>query len=412
MSAVCRACHGLVTLAVVVAAAGSYAQSDRPGQRFEVRPDALPAPYATPSAGNGSERVTRPRSAVPRVPQGFRAAVFAKGLDHPRWMTVAANGDVLLAEPREDKVTLLRDGDGDGRAELTVTFADGFERPHGLAIQGEFLYVADVRGVWRMRYKPGQLKIEDKPQRVTKPDAFGPPGGHWTRNIVFHPNGSRFYVAIGSRGNITEDPEPRATVQEFSADGTVQRTFASGLRNPVGIAFYPKSDHLYVVVNERDGMGDGLVPDYLTRIRLGDFLGWPFAYIGNHPQPGLGEKKPELVAKTKTPDVLFQSHSAPLGLVFYDRSQFPQKYRMGAFVALHGSWNAAKPTGYKVVFVPFQGGKPEGGYENFATGFWVRGTRTAYVWGRPAGLALARDGSLLVADDVANVVWRISYDAQ
>jgi glucose/arabinose dehydrogenase len=401
--------RALLTLAMVVAASAAYAETDRPGQRFVVRPDQLPQPYATPSVGNGSERIRRPEGAVPRVPQGFRAAVFAGGLDNPRWMTVAANGDVLLAEPREDKVTLLRDGDGDGTADTVATLVDGFERPHGLAIHGGYLYVADVRGVWRMRYKPGQTKIADKPQRVTKPDAFGPPGGHWTRNIVFHPDGSRFYVAIGSRSNNAEEPPPRATVQEFSADGTVQRTFASGLRNPVGIAFYPKTDHLYVVVNERDGLGDGLVPDYLTRIRLGDFFGWPYAYIGNHPQPGLGEKKPDLVKKAKVPDVLFQAHSAPLGLVFYDRDRFPAKYRGGAFVALHGSWNSSKPTGYKVVFVPFTGGKPAGGYENFATGFWARGARTAEVWGRPVGLALARDGSLLVADDVANVVWRISH---
>jgi glucose/arabinose dehydrogenase len=198
-------------------------------------------------------------------------------------------------------------------------------------------------------------------------------------------------------------------VQEFKADGSGQRTFAAGLRNPVGIAFYPGTSDLYVVVNERDGLGDGLVPDYLTRVQEGGFYGWPYAYIGRNPQPDYAERRPDLVQKTLVPDLLFESHSAPLGLVFYDGAQFPAVFRGGAFVALHGSWNAGKPTGYKVVFVPFRDKRPVGHYENFAVGFWAAGQQRAQVWGRPAGLAVAADGSLLIADDVGQTIWRVSY---
>ena len=222
------------------------------------------------------------------------------------------------------------------------------------------------------------------------------------------PDGKRFFIAIGSESNIGEDPLPHASVQSFAADGSDQRTYASGLRNPVGIAFYPGTNDLYTVVNERDGLGDGLVPDFLTRLQEGGFYGWPYAYIGHHPQPDF-PSRPEMVAKTLTPDLLFQSHSAPLGLVFYEGSMFPAEYKGDAFVALHGSWNSAEPTGYKIVRVPFKDGRPQGYYENFLTGFWLGGTSPAQVWGRPAGLAVAADGSLLIADDAGGVVWRVSY---
>ena len=216
-------------------------------------------------------------------------------------------------------------------------------------------------------------------------------------------------MAVGSAGNIGEERAPRAPVQVFEADGSNGRTFASGLRNPVGIAHYPGTDHLFVVVNERDGLGDELVPDYLTRVTEGDFFGWPYAYTGRNPQPGYADKRPDLVARSKTPDLLFRSHSAPLGLVFYDDEAFPKDYHGDAFVALHGSWNAAVPRGYMVVRVPFELGRPTGGYEAFATGFRAGGAQRAKVWGRPAGLAVAADGSLLIADDVADVIWRVSY---
>ena len=397
--------------ALVLLAGGLGVQAGPPavGERIKVRIEDLPAPYATDSVANAPRPISRPDGATLAVPAGFRVNLFARGLDHPRWMTVAANGDVFLAQPKPGTVTLLRDSDGDGQADLTTTFARNHRAPHGLAIHGEFLYVADVRYVWRYRYAPGQLRASEPPQPVTARGALGGPRGHWTRNLAFSPDGGSFFVAIGSNTNLAEEDAPRATVQMFDADGGGQRTFASGLRNPVGIAFHPTTGELYVVVNERDGMGDELVPDYLTRVRDGEFFGWPYAYIGGHPQPGYAERRPDLVARSRAPDVLFRSHSAPIGLVFYDAGQFPADYRGDAFVALRGSWNAARPRGYMVVRVPFEDGRPAGHYEVFATGFWAEGEDRARVWGRPAGLAVAADGSLLVADDTGGAIWRISY---
>lgn len=406
--------HKLLHMAIVAgagfwAAAAAADPQEQPGTRFQVSPGDLPAPYATPAVSNSPRVVGRPAGARLRVPEGFAANLFAADLEHPRWMAVAENGDVFLAEPRAGEITLLRDADGDGRAEQRTTFADGFERPHGLAFHRDHLYVADIERVWRIPYRAGDLEARGERAPVTAPEALGSGRGHWTRNIAFHPDGSRFFVAIGSRGNIAEEAVPRATVQVFDADGSGQRTFAAGLRNPVGIAFRPGSADLYVVVNERDGLGDGLVPDYLTRVEEGGFYGWPYAYIGGNPQPGFAERRPDLVEKTLVPDLLFESHSAPIGLVFYDAEQFPADYRGDAFVALRGSWNANAPRGYKVVRVPFVDGAPEGGYENFATGFWLAGSDQAAVWGRPAGLAVAKDGSLLIADDTGKSVWRVSY---
>ena len=379
------------------------------GQRIHIRAADLPAPYATPSTGNPARRIARPAAPRWNLPPGFRANLFADGLDHARWMAVAANGDVFLAEPRAGRITVLRDGDGDGAAETVAPFARGLGRVHGLAFHGGYLYFADTGQVWRFAYRPGDLRAAAPPEPVTSAAALGAGGGHWTRNIAFGPDGRHFYVSVGSRGNIGIEAPPRATVQRFGTDGGGQITFAHGLRNPVGIAIHPGSGDLYVVVNERDGLGDGLVPDYLARIVEGAFYGWPYAYVGPNPDPTFGARQPALVARTRVPEVLFRSHSAPLGLVFYDAGQFPGDYRGDAFVALHGSWNASRPTGYSIVRVPFAEGRPQGHYEIFASGFWASGERTAQVWGRPAGLAVARDGSLLVADDVGQVVWRLSY---
>jgi len=409
----CVAAYLLLTLAGVtvvlpVATAQQLPPEQTPGTRIEIRPADLPPPFASDSARNRSVIVDRPEPPPFRLPPGFGVELFADDLAHPRWMVVAENGDVLLAEPRANRITLLRDADGDGRAEFMEEFADGFDRPHGLAIHDGHLYVADVDGVWRLPYTPGDTEAVEDPSQITADDAFGSVGGHWTRNIVFAPDGSRFYVAIGSMGNIKVEPSPHATVQSFAADGSDQRDFATGLRNPVGIAFYPGTDDLYVTVNERDGLGDDLVPDYLTRIQRGDFLGWPYAYIGDNPQPNLAAPL-GLIKSTRVPDVLFRSHSAPLGLVFYDADQFPPDYRGDAFVALHGSWNRAEPTGYMVVRVPFEDGRPLGWYESFLTGFWIGGTDGAEIFGRPAGLAIAQDGSLLIADDAGDAVWRVFY---
>ncbi|HIJ63881.1 MAG TPA: sorbosone dehydrogenase, partial [Rhodospirillaceae bacterium] len=318
------------------------------------------------------------------------------------------NGDVFVAEPAVGRITLLRDSDGGGRADVRSTFAEGFQRPHGMAFQPGWLYVADVEAVWRIPYEPGQTVAAGQRQRVTAPGALGDGAGHWTRNLAFSADGQRFFVAIGSRGNLAEDPPPRATIQEFAADGSRQRSFAGGLRNPVGIAFRPGTDELFTVVNERDGMGDGLVPDYLTRVLDGGFYGWPYSWLGQ-PQPGFADKRPDLVSRTRQPDLLLAAHSAPLGLVFYDGGQFPPEYRGNAFIALHGSWNSGRPTGYMVVRVRFANGHPDTAYQVFATGFRLNSGSPAEVWGRPVGLAVAADGSLLVADDVGQTVWRISY---
>ncbi len=387
---------GLVVLLVSnwVAAGGAWG-GDEPGQKFNVSPKNLASPLATPAAANSSQNVPRPDGAVPKAPPGFAVSVFASGLFQPRWMEVAPNGDVFLSQPDEGKVSLLHD-QGQGKV-LITTYARGFDGVHGLALHGGFLYVADRKAVWRLPYREG----------ITKAPTLGRPGGLYTRNIVFDSRGG-LYVTIGSRDNLGEDPPPEASVQRVMPDGTLQ-PYATGLRNPVGIAFYPGTDDLFVTVNERDGLGDGLVPDYFTRLEPGAFYGWPYAYIGNHPDPEYGKKRPDLVAKAKVPDLLFVSHSAPLGLVFYEGAQFPPDYKGDAFVALHGSWNSSKPTGYKVVRVHFQNGKPVGGYENFLTGFWDGKSNPARVWGRPVGLAVAKDGSLLVADDTAKVIWRVSY---
>jgi glucose/arabinose dehydrogenase len=398
----------------LLCAGGAAGQERMPvGERVHLTPGDLPTPYATRSVANSSRRIGRPEGALPVAPPGFTVNLFAGGLDHARWLAVAENGDVFLAEPNVGRITLLRDADGDGVAESRSVWARGIRGVHGLAFHKTFLYAADSGTVWRYPYKAGALKAAGGKKAVSREFALGTGHGHWTRNLAFGPDGKFLYVTVGSRGNVAEEPEPRATVQRFAVNriGGLynQSTFASGLRNPVGVAFRPGSDDLYVVVNERDGLGDGLVPDYLTRVQKGGFYGWPYAYIGAHPDPNFGRERPDKVAETITPDVLFRSHSAPLGLVFYDGEQFPAEYRGDAFVALHGSWNAARPTGYVVVRVPFEAGRPLGWYETFASGFWIGGEKRARVWGRPVGLAVAADGSLLVADDVSQSVWRISH---
>lgn len=382
---------------------------ERPGERFHVRAAELPKAHATPSVANSAGRVSRPTDARLRVPDGFRSTLFRVGLRGPRWMAVAANGDVVLAESNAGRLSILRDADGDGRAELIETFSNALSQPHGLAIHDGWLYVSDPARVWRLRYRPGQLRAEGEPQPVTPEGALGDGRGHWTRTLAISPDGRHLFVTVGSRSNVAEEAEPRATVQRFALDGSGQVTFAAGLRNAVGLAFRPGTDELWAHVNERDGLGDGLVPDYLAQVRQGDFFGWPYAYLGPNPDPDFGARRPDLVARSKVPEVLFEAHSAPIGMAFYDGAMFPPAWRGGAFVALQGSWNSARPTGYKVVFVPFENGRPPGWYENFATGFWVAGERTAQAIGKPAGLAVARDGALLIADDVGGAVWRVSY---
>ncbi|MSO71492.1 MAG: sorbosone dehydrogenase family protein [Alphaproteobacteria bacterium] len=385
----------------------SAVEPPKPGQRYQVTPVDLPRPYATQSASNPSQTARLPQGHTLSLPEGFRSNIFAQGLGHARNLVVAPDGTVFLAQPARGEVTLLRDRDGDGVAEVVRPFLTGLDRPHGLAVYDGRLYVADMSAVRRVKISAAD-RPESAPEVLTQPGALGPATGHWTRNLAIGRDGS-LYVAIGSASNIGIDPEPRASVQIFGPDGSNRRTFASGLRNPVGITFRPGTDELYVVVNERDGLGDGLVPDYLTRLTSGAFFGWPYSYIGKNPQPGFAERAPEKVAAAQVPDLLFHAHSAPLGVAFYDGKQFPEAYRGDAFVTLHGSWNAAEPRGYMVARVPFRDGKPQGYYEAFASGFWTGGTNTARVVGRPVGIVVAADGALLVADDEANVIWRVSY---
>jgi glucose/arabinose dehydrogenase len=407
---------GTALAATAASAFAALAQDpgQAPGTKVKVNVAALAKPGDTPSKANPSQGVPKPATATLNVPAGFTVNIFADKLASARNMMVASNGDVLLAESRAGKVTLLRDADGDGKAETVSTFAEGFANPYGIAFGKGAVYIGDVYGVWRIPYTAGDTAAREKQTRVTPEGAFGQPGGHSTRNVAISPDGTKLYVAIGSGGNIGEEPAPRATIQEFTLDaaGTKagnQRTYASGLRNPVGTAFYPGTTDLYTVVNERDTLGDELVPDYLTKVADAGFYGWPYSYIGKNPQPGFGDKRPDLVAKAIVPDVPFRSHSAPLGLTFYTATQFPKEYQGGAFVALHGSWNAERPRAYNVVYVPFENRQATGEYVVFASGFWSGSGETAQVWGRPAGVAVAKDGSLLIADDGSNTIWRVSY---
>jgi len=387
-----------VGLAAAVLALVPLMAAELPGAPFHVRPSDLPKPFATPAVDNSSHVVARPPGARPVAPKGFEVSLFASGLTHPRFLLQLPDGDVLVSEPDAGKVTVLHDG----KASDYVT---GFDKPHGLAFHGGAVYVADLKAVWRLAYKDRSLSAGAR-TRVTK-DGFGPIGGHFSRDIAFDREGNLF-LAIGSMSNVDEEAPPRATVQKVDAQGHLH-TFVSGTRNPVGLVLKPGTDDLYITVNERDGYGDALVPDYLTRIQQGDFFGWPYAYTGPHPDPTYGKKRPDLVAKTKTPDVLFASHSAPLGFAFYDGSQFPAGFRGDAIVALHGSWNSGKPTGYKVVRVRFANGRPTGEYDDFLTGFWDGKSSPAQVWGRPVGVVVLKDGSLLVSDDAGKAIWRVTY---
>jgi len=378
------------------------------GTRYEIRAEDLPAPNATPSVGNRPVVIPRPSGARLRAPKGFEVTLFAEGLEHPRAMAISEDGVVFVSEPNAGKITRLVDVDGDGVAESINSFAANFRLPSGIAIHKGELYVADERAVWWLGATQGQTKAEAR-RPITRAGAFGDAGGHWTRMLRFSPDGQHLYVAIGSEDNLEEEALPRASIQQFDLQSGEQSLVASGLRNPVGLALYPGTDRLFVVVNERDGLGDGLVPDYLTEVKRGGFYGWPYAYLGPHEDPTFGSIRPDLVAATLEPDVLFTAHSAALDLVFSQVSQFPNPYREGAFVALHGSWNAALPTGYKVVWVPFEEGRPLGSYETFVAGFWTEGQTPARVWGRPSGLAIANDGSLLISDDEGGTIWRVAW---
>jgi glucose/arabinose dehydrogenase len=399
------------------------------GRRYHFDPNDLPPPKTGPIVADRSLVVPYDGQKL-EVPPGFTAAPFVTGLVHPRRLLVLPNGDVLVAEQSAGYLTLLRDN-GEGHARWIDRHVEDLNRPYGLALRGDEILVADQDAIWRVPHIVGNLragrpvppeKAEDVPpdqrkpvpgaygaELLTKKGVFGITVGHQNRHLAIDPKTGGLYVGVGSSGNIGVEPEPKATIQRFDADGSNQTTVASGTRNPTALAFQPQTGELWAVVQERDGLGDNLPSDYLIRVQQGGFYGWPYAYIGKHPQPGFAQLAPDKVAATITPDLLFQAHSSLLDLVFYEADQFPSEYKGSLFVALKGSWNRSIPTGYKIACVPFKDGRPEGYYENFATGFWASGEQRAEVWGRPAALAVAKDGSLLVADDTGGTIWRISY---
>jgi glucose/arabinose dehydrogenase len=400
-----------LSASTVVSSIGIAAESNKVGEMFTIRASDLPEPYATPVAALSPRVVSTNKEGELNLPEGFKVNKFRGDLTHARWLEVLENGDVLLAQPEAGEITILRDSNGDGVADIQKALVSNLELPHGMAIVGAWLYIGEQTQVRRIRFKVGDMEASGQLETVTEEGSLGEGGGHWTRNLLYSEEENAIYISVGSRGNVDVEPLPRASIQKLYLEDNRLETVASGLRNPVGIDFEPTTGDLYTVVNERDGYGDGLVPDYLTSVKEGGFYGWPYAYSGTIPDPEYGEDAPDLVAKSILPEVLFQSHSAPLGLAFYDGAQFPEEYHNDAFVAFQGSWNASKPTGYKIVRVPFKDGRPTGSYQNFATGFRieVEDPGRAKVWGRPVGVAVAADGALLVADAVSQTVWRISY---
>jgi len=376
----------------------------------------LPQPFATESASKSPQVVPVPANPVLQVPTNFTVNVFAEGLDRPRWLALTPTGDVLVTETRQNRIRLLGDRDRNGSAEINQTFAtaeNGLNIPFGMAFAGSYFFLGNTDAVLRFPYPSGQQKLTGAGEKI----ADLPGGGynqHWTRNVIAASDGQRLYVSVGSRSNVEEEALPRAAVQMMNLDGSGQQIFASGLRNPVGLAIQPSTGELYATVNERDGLGDDLVPDYFTRVQLGGFYGWPYAYLkGDRLDPRQVDngrsRNPELAARTQTPDVLFQAHSAALGVQFYQGKTFPDRYRKGAFVAFRGSWNRNQGTGYKIVFVPFGvDDRPTGQYEDFVTGFLLD-PAIPTTWGRPVGMLALPDGSLLFTEEANGRIYRIQY---
>jgi glucose/arabinose dehydrogenase len=377
---------------------------------YFIDPKALPRPFHTTSAGNPPIVVDRPANAKPNVPAGFKIEIWADGLQDPRNMVLAPNGDVFVADTSNMEIDVLRDTNGDGKADERFVFATNLQQPFGMAFHPGYLYVGNTDAVVRFRYAPGQTKADGPPEKLLDLPGKGY-RQHWTRNVVFSPNGKKMYVTIGSETNVSVEKEPlRAAIVECNPDGTGRRIYASGLRNPLGIGFHPKTRRMWAAVQERDQLGDNLPPDYVTQVQEGGFYGWPYAYAGKNEDPRHKGERPDLVQKSIVPDVLIQAHSATMALVFYDGTMFPKEYRGDAFVALHGSWNRSTRTGYKIIRIPFRNGRPAGGYDDFLTG-WMLDESRKEVWGRPTGLLVLKDGSLLIADDGASKIWRVTYRA-
>lgn len=374
----------------------------------------LPPPYATESKTNNSRVLKWPDGKTPKAPEGFTVTKFADGLENPRWTYIAPNNDIFVVESgtrtSKNQITVFRDADKDGKFETRNVFISNLNRPFGMLVLKDFFYIANTDGLYRYPYKNNPLKLETQGTKILELPAGGY-NNHWTRNIISNQDGSKIYVSVGSGSNVAEngiDKEiRRAAILEINPDGTGEKIYASGLRNPVGMDWNPVNDELWTAVNERDELGDDLVPDYVTSVKRDGFYGWPYSYFGNIPDPRMKGERKDLAAKAIVPDVPVGPHTASLGLAFYDKNAFPEKYKNGIFVGQHGSWNRAKISGYKVIFVPFANGKPSGKPEDFLTGF-IADEAKAEVYGRPVAVTVMNDGSLLINDDSGNTIWKVT----
>ncbi|MES2330543.1 MAG: sorbosone dehydrogenase family protein [Bacteroidota bacterium] len=403
----------LMALSLAVSATAQKkpaAKKTEPKKKIE-----LPEPFATESVKRNSKVIGWPEGKTPVAPAGFMVTKFADKLNSPRWFYVTPNGDILVSESQTNRkksandIILFRDTNSDGIPGLRETFMKDLNQPLGMLVYKNWFYVGNTDGVYRWPYKAGQLQITGAGEKILEVPAGGY-NNHWTRNLIMNAEGTKMYVTVGSGSNVAEhgmDNEiRRANILEINPDGSGERIVAGGLRNPVGLAWQPGTKILWTAVNERDNLGDDLVPDYMTSIKEGGFYGWPYAYFGPNEDPRMKGLRPDLVAKTLVPDVPLGSHTASLGLAFYTKNAFPKKYLNGAFVGQHGSWNRSVFSGYKVVFVPFTNGKP-GAPEDFLTGFMADEEKNE-VYGRPVGVFVLADGSLLVADDSGNTIWKVS----
>ena len=390
-------------------------RSEKPGNTHKITPKDLPPPYATKSADNGPDVVDRPKDAWPQAPAGFKVELFTAEVKEPRKLLTAPNGDIFVAESHSGDIKIFRGIGADGKPQQSSVFATGLSQPYGIAfyppgLNPQFVYIGQAEAVLRFPYRNGDLKATGKAQHIaTLPDHED----HWTRDLVFSPDGKQLFVGVGSASNVDDpdthpDEKNRADILVMNPDGSDMRVYAYGIRNAGGgLAFNPKNGELWASVNERDGLGNNVPPDYITHVEAGGFYGWPYYYIGGNPDPRLKGKHPELKSKVIVPDVLIQPHNASLEMAFYEGRQFPVEYRGDIFVAQHGSWNRNPRTGYEVVRVPLhQTGHADGEYEDFLTGFVLP---NGDVWGRPVGVTVAPDGSLLVTDDSSNSIWRVSY---
>ncbi|MBV9300523.1 MAG: sorbosone dehydrogenase family protein [Acidobacteriaceae bacterium] len=390
-------------------------RTEKPGAFRKITVADLPEPYATQAVENGPTVVAKPPDAWPQAPAGFKVELYADHLSSPREIRRAPNGDLFVAESYANTIEVFRGVTNDGKPEQKTTFATGLKMPFGIAFyppgnNPQWVYIGNTNSVVRFPYKNGDLKATGAAETII-PKLIQGGGGHWTRDLAFSGDGSKLFVAVGSGSNV-DDPDThprefhRANILEFTPEGKFVKVYAWGIRNPVGIAVNPTTGQLWCSTNERDNLGDNLVPDYITSVKEDGFYGWPWYYMGGHQDPRLAGKHPELKDKVIIPDVLLQPHNASLEMTFYDGNQFPKEYQGDIFASEHGSWNKAVRAGYEVVRVPLKDGKSDGVYEDFLTGFV---TPDGNVWGRPVGVAAAPDGSLLVTDDGSKSIWRVSY---